>query len=277
MGCCSSSAKAPRTVPVKAQVISNGASDSGKQQKRVPIKKTSKFQWQDSNGWSDYDAVSDSRLKQAFLIGRPNAKFSINGESYSFLFKNGHMTQMNAKSGKVRNLRPARGMIPPQKPMLPEGDMIVITVKKEHVGQEVILVNHPGKKGETLKVAIPKKARAGQKIAIPIPTEMESVEEVARKQAAHNKGMSTGAKAAVGTTVVAAAGAGVLGGVILGDHLAGGTLAEQIGEGAVDAGEAAGEFAVDAGEAIGDFAEDVGEWLGDAGEDAGEWICSLFD
>merc|ERR1712046_416727 len=205
---------------------------------------------------------SDARLKQAFLIGRRNAKFSINGESYSFLFKNDSMTQMNQKTQKVRYMRPPQGMTAPRSPMLPVGDMIVITVKKEHVGQDFITVNHPGKKGETLKVALPKKARKGQKVAIPIPSGSETVEDVAKRQVKHNQGMSVRAKTAVGTTVIAAAGAGVLGGVILGGPLAGGSMAEDIGAAAVDAGEAVAEWAVDAGEDIGEFAEDVGEgWV----------------
>jgi hypothetical protein len=59
-----------------------------------------------------------------------------------------------------------------------------------------------------------------QKIAVPIPAPGEKVEDVAKRQ----EGMSTGAKVATGLGITAAAGAAVVGGVILGDHLAGGAL-----------------------------------------------------
>merc|ERR1712166_1113542 len=121
--------------------------------------------------------------------------------------------------------------------------------------------------------AIPTKAKAGQRIAVPIPSAGETVHDVASRQLQHNDRMSNGAKAAVGLGIVATAGAGVVGGVILGDHLAGGVMTETIADVAVDIGD----FAVDAGDAIGDWAEDVGDWLGDAGEDAGDWVCSIFD
>jgi hypothetical protein len=216
------------------------------------------------------------------LIGRTQAKFKLKNqqgdwEEYSFFFKKGKMTQKNLKSGNIREMRAPMGMIPPAQAMLPTGDMIFITVKPEHVGKDVIEVPNPRKKGEMIKVSLPKKVRAGQKIAIPIPGEGESVDDVAKRQQSHNNAMTTGSKVAVGAGVVAATGAGVVGGVILGDHLAGGTLAEDVADVAVDVADDAGDFALDAADAIGDFAEDVGDWLGDAGEDVGDWICSIFD
>merc|ERR1711957_786369 len=154
---------------------------------------------------------------------------------------------------------------------------------KNQAGKSTIQVTHP-KTREQITVAIPTKAKAGQRIAVPIPSAGESIHDVASRQLQHTERMSNGAKGAVGLGIVATAGAGVVGGVILGDHLAGGVMTEtiagvavDIGDFAVDAGEDIADFAVDAGDAIGDWAEDVGDWLGDAGEDAGDWVCSTFD
>lgn len=194
-----------------------------------------------------------------------------NRDKYSF--KRGTMSQKNIETRKIRQLRAPWGMFPPKQAMLPNGDMIVIALTAEQAGKKVIELQDPRRKDRSIKVSIPAKARKGQKIAIPIPGENELVEDVAKKQAELNKGMSTGAKVAVGAGITAAAGAGVVGGVILGDHLAGGTLTEDVADIAVEVGKDVAEFAVDAGEAIGDFAEDVGEWLGDTGEDVGDWIC----
>merc|ERR1719198_564121 len=147
-------------------------------------------------------------------------------------------------------------MFQPKEAVLPEGDFIVVALTADQAGKETIEIPNPRDKSQTITVSIPKKARKGQKIAVPIPAAGEKLEEVAKRQA----GMSTGAKVATGLGISAAAGAAVLGGVILGDHLAGGTLLEQ----AVDVAGDVGDFAVDAADAVGDFADDVGDWLGDA-------------
>merc|ERR1712151_687483 len=121
------------------------------------------------------------------------------------------------------------------------------------------------------------------KMAIPIPKKGESVAEVQEKQKKHAeeqkaKGKwSTGGKiAATGAALVAVG----VGGVILGDHLAGGDMAETIGETIVDTaedvGEAIGDFGEDAVDWIGDGGEDAIDWLGDAGEDVGDFIMDLF-
>jgi len=195
------------------------------------------------------------------------------------------MTQKNLDTGKVRNMRAPQGMLAPPSSMLPECELMFVTLTKAHKGKKTISVTHPKTK-ESIEVAIPAKAKPGQRIAVPIPRENQTVADVAKAQEKHNRGLSAGAKAAIGVTAVAGAGAAVVGGVILGDHLAGGTLAEDIADGAVDVAEDIADFAVDAGEAIadwdgwdaiGDYAEDVGDWLGDAAEDAGDWVVSLFD
>jgi len=279
---CSSSKAATCTKPAAPVLLARVINDGKTKAQRKPIQKDSKFQWMDGSGWQNYDSTSDAKLKQAFLVGRSECKFELRNkdgktDKYSFFFKSGTMSQKNIVTGKVRQLRAPWGMFPPKQAMLPKGDMIVITLTAEQAGKMMIEIQNPRRKDQSITVSIPAKARKGQKIAIPIPGEHEVVEDVAKKQAELNKGMSTGAKVAVGAGVTAAAGACVVGGVILGDHLAGGTLAEDVTDIAADVGEDIAEFAVDAGDAIGDFAEDVGDWLGDTGEDVGDWICSLVD
>merc|ERR1711953_977614 len=127
-------------------------------------------------------------------------------------------------------------------------------------------------------------AKVGAKMAIPIPRKGESVEEVQAKQKKHaeeQKGKwSTGGKVATTGAALAAVGAVGVGGVILGDHLAGGDMAETIGEAVVDVGEdvgeALGDFGEDAVDWLGDAGEDAIDWLGDAGEDVGDFIMDLF-
>lgn len=256
-----------------------GGGGGGARKRKKPIKKDSKFQWHGSGKWQDYDGATDARLKQAFLVGRPGAKFKVNTnggeEEYQMSFKKGNMAQTNVKTGKSRDIRPPWGMSAPNEPVLPEGDFIVVTLKPNQVGQETIEVTNPRDKSSKIKVSLPKKTKAGQKIAVPIPAPGESVEAVAKKQ----EGMTTGGKVAMGLGVCAVAGAAAVGGVILGDHLAGGSLIE---DGADSVQDAAGDVAdfvtgdVDLLEDAGDFAEDVGDWLGDATEDVGDWICSVF-
>lgn len=290
---CTSSKKMDVSPPVKAELVSQKPQKPKKQ--RVAIDKATKFQWQDSRGWNNYDSKTDAQLKKAYLIGHGSASFSVKNkqgewEKYNFQFKNRkNMTQTNSSTGNQRRMRPPPGMFPPAKSMLPPCEMMFITLTKEQAGKSTIQVIDPRDPNhKPMTVAIPSKAKAGQKIAVPLPGEGETCEDVAKRQIKHNQGLSAGAKVAIGTGIVAAGGAAVVGGVILGDHLAGGTMTETIAETAVDvgediadfavdAGEHIADFAVDAGEAIGDFAEDVGDWLGDAAEDTGDWICSIFE
>jgi len=126
--------------------------------------------------------------------------------------------------------------------------MTVITVGTGQPGT-VIIVNDPNNPGQKIDVFVPPTAKAGQKMAVPIPGKGETVQSVQAKQKKHDEekaekakagGWSTGAKVAAGGAAVVGIGAVGVGGVILGDHLAGGDLAADMGDGIVDAGEAVG-------------------------------------
>merc|ERR1719230_861703 len=119
-------------------------------------------------------------------------------------------------------------------------------------------INDPKNSGEKLEVFVPAGAKAGAKMAVPVPQEGETAADVRKRQ----EGYSAGAMAAMG---VAAAGAGVVGGAILGDHLTGGEV-----------GAAAGEWAEgaysDAADWVTGAAADVGAWAEGAYSDAADWV-----
>merc|ERR1711971_827981 len=161
--------------------------------------------------------------------------------------------------------------------------MVVVKVLAGQPGQ-MTTVPDPNNPGRQINVFVPPQAKVGSKMAIPIPKKGESVAQVQEKQRRHaekQKGQwSTGGKIATTGAALVTVGAVGVGGVILGDHLAGGDMAETIGETVVDAGEDVGDaiadFAEDAVDWLGDAGEDAIDWLGDAGEDMGDFIMDLF-
>jgi len=181
-------------------------------------RKESKFQITLSGQWEDYDKQEDMVLKRAYLVGQPNARFSLRGQQYEYNFKK--MIQKNLGTKKVREIRPPYGMTAPKQALLPKGSMVVLTVKKGQAGQ-TIEIDDPNNKGQKIAVNVPAGARAGQKMAVPVPEKGQSIEEVCRKQ----QGWSTGAKTAAGLAAVGTVGAAAVGGALVGDHLAGGTMA----------------------------------------------------
>jgi len=300
MGCGGSSSQpaaspAPAAQPVEGQMVEQVAPAAGAQRQSKGGKGAGSWQIFLDGQWKDYEKQEDMILKRAWLTGQKNAKFELRGQKYEYNFKK--MLQINKKTDKERKIRPPRGPKPPKKPLLPKGPMIFLVVGTGQPGT-MITVNDPNNPGKTLQVFVPAHAKPGQKMAVPIPSKGESVDDVVKKQQEHDaehgtKGQSwtTGGKVAAGGAAVAGLAAVGVGGVILGDHLAGGDLADTIGSAAVDAGEAAADGATDAADAVadwapgaadaaGDWAEgafaDAGDWLGDAGEDIGDFVMDLF-
>mmetsp|Transcript_3480 Transcript_3480/g.5799 ORF Transcript_3480/g.5799 Transcript_3480/m.5799 type:complete len:304 (-) Transcript_3480:104-1015(-) len=288
MGCGSSKAAAQPMAPAPPQQVKAGiildekiggsgclshpvgrGKGKGKGGKREPDarQKESKFQVKLDGQWKDYDNEEDKILKRAYMVGNQSVEYTFRRNHYRYDFK--LMQQQNVASGKSREIRRPKGFPPPPKSsILPTGPMVIVQVKAGQPGT-MITVPDPNNAGQKINVFVPPAARVGSKMAIPIPRKGESVAEVQEKQKKHaeetkGKWSTTGKIAATGAALVAVGAIGV-GGVILGDHLAGGDMAETIGATAVDVGE-------DVGEAIGDFAEDAVDWLGDAGEDAIDWL-----
>jgi len=314
MGCGGSKAaepaQQPAAAPVEGQMIeqvapSAGAptphkSGGGKGGGKGKGKGASSWQIKLDGNFKDYGKEEDAILKRAYMTGQKNAKFHLRGQSYEYNFKK--MIQKNQDTKKERQIRPPnKGPKPPKKPLLPTGPMIIITVGSGQPGTmiEVTDPNNPGKK---VQVFVPAHAKAGQKMAVPIPGKGEDVASVQAKQKKHDddQGLksspwSTGGKAAAGGVAIVGLAAVGVGGVILGDHLAGGEMAATVGEaaaggfddagdwladaagdGGADAVDAAGDWLEGAGEDIADFAVDAGDWLGDAGEDIGDFVMDLF-
>jgi hypothetical protein len=269
--------------PVGPTLFQPGHDGKGKSKSSVKIKK---WQIKLDGQWKDYDNQEDAILKRAYLVGQPNARFHLRGNDYEYNFRK--MIQINKKTRKEREIRPPPGFRPPKQELLPTGPMTIITVGTGQPGS-MITVNDPNNPGQKIDVFVPPTAKAGQKMAVPIPGKGETVQSVQAKQKKHDEekaekakagGWSTGSKVAAGGAALVGIGAVGVGGVILGDHLAGGDLAADMGDGIVDAGEAVGGAVADAGEAIADWApdavEDAADWLGDAGGDIGEFIMDFF-
>jgi len=286
MGCNESTKKAadpgPDTTTIVAQqgqLIEPTGGRSGGQGGRGGGK-PKKWQIMLENQWRDYEEQEDKILKRAYLIGQPNAEFSLRGQKYKYHFRT--MTQHNQNTGKDRKIRPPPGPKPPKNPLLPRGPMVILTVREGQAGNN-ISVPDPNNPGKSVNVFVPPHARPGQKMAVPIPAKGESVSAVQEKQKKHDAEKkksggkwSTGGKVAATGAALVGVGAIGVGGVILGDHLAGGEMAGEIGSVAEGVGEDVADWATTAGEDVGEWFGDAGEWLGDAAEDVGDFIVDLF-
>jgi len=223
-----------------------------------------KFQVKLGRDWQDYSKEEDKILKRAFMAGFPTAKFHLRGQNYEYNFKN--MSQKNKDSGKERDIRAPNKWKQPKKPLVEQGPTTVITVPAGTAGT-TIQVPYPGVPGGFISVNVPKNAKAGQAMLVPIPKDKiitSGGEKHEKAEPAKGGGWSTGAVVAVGA---GAAGLGVAGAIL------GVAVAE---EGADAVGDMLADGAVDAGEAVGDFAVDAGEFLVDAGEEVGDFIMDLF-
>merc|ERR1719333_12955 len=179
------------------------------------------------------------------------------------------MAQINTDTRKERQIRAPRNWRAPSKPLVPAGPTTVITVPPGSPGT-TIQVPHPGVKGAFIAVNVPRKAKAGQAMLVPVPAEaaVTATGSPVKAEKKSSGGWSTGAKVAAGTAGVAGAAGLAVGGVVLAEH---------VSEHGVDATfDAIGDGLTDAGEAIGDFAVDAGEFVVDAAEDVGDFIMDLF-
>jgi hypothetical protein len=235
--------------------------------------KVSRFQVELSGAWKDYDPEEDKVLKRAFMSGFPGCKFHYRGNDYEYDFKNN--MQKNLKNGKERKIRPPFNWKAPAEPVVPKGQTKTHIVQKGQAGT-VIRLKHPN--GGTFPVEVPKQAKVGQSMLVPVPESAvpEDAPAAAPAPASGGGGWSTGAKVAAGVVGAGVVGAGVVGGVLIAEHGVEGA-GDIIADGAADAGEAVADFAGDAGDAIGSAAETAGEHIGEFAGDAGEWIMDAAD
>merc|ERR1719450_982934 len=80
------------------------------------------------------------------------------------------MVQINTDTRKERQIRAPRNWKAPSKPLVPKGPTTVITVPPGSPGK-TIQVPHPGVKGAFIAVNVPRKAKAGQAMLVPVPSE----------------------------------------------------------------------------------------------------------
>merc|ERR1719263_2686410 len=183
------------------------------------------------------------------------------------------MVQVNKGTGKSRAIRAPSKWKAPTKPLVPPGKTTVVNVPRGAPGT-TIQVPYPGKPGAFIAVNVPKSAKIGQAMLVPVPdtptyaTTATVDAHGSSASPAPSAGWSTGAKVVAGTAAGVGVGAAAVGGAILGDHIA---------EHGLDATvDAVGDGLADAGEAIEDFAVDAGDFIVDSAEDAGDFIMDLF-
>ena len=264
----------------------------------------SKFQVKLEGVFRDYETQEDKVVKRAFMTGFKHADFQFRGQKYKYDFSN--MTQTNLGTGKSRDIRPPHGWKAPTKQLVPKGKTMCLTIRPGQPGKS-IMVNHPEALGSKFAVNVPRSAKVGQKMLVPLPDVSKAVYGGGRSsgkgrggsgsglgrgsgggcgdggakpgQEKDSTGWSTGAKVVAGTAAVGVgAAAGALG-VYAAEHGVEET-GDMLVEGAGDAADAVGEWVPDAAEAVVDWTEeavaDAGDWLGDAGEDIGDFVMDLF-
>eukprot|EP00746_Dinoflagellata_sp_MGD_P002784 gnl/MRDRNA2_/MRDRNA2_105442_c0_seq1.p1 gnl/MRDRNA2_/MRDRNA2_105442_c0~~gnl/MRDRNA2_/MRDRNA2_105442_c0_seq1.p1 ORF type:complete len:274 (+),score=81.76 gnl/MRDRNA2_/MRDRNA2_105442_c0_seq1:88-822(+) len=241
------------------------------------------FQVQLGGHWKDYDKEEDNCLKRAYMTGAKKAKYSIRGgQMYEYDFTK--MVQKNLESGKERDIRAPynwkkKGVKPPSQPIA-SGPTMVVKVPPGGPGT-VIQVPHPKDKSMNIAVEVPKTARVGAAMIVPVPPLPGTYapgEPVAAPYVTSGGGgggdkkkdtsLSAGEKAGFAVGGAALIGGMAVAGAVIGDAAADGAF-----DGAIaDAGAALG----DAGDVIGDVAGDAGDWLMDIGGDAGDFVMDLF-
>merc|ERR1719235_3138244 len=78
------------------------------------------------------------------------------------------MVQINPESGKERQIRAPHKMKPPSAPIVPSGPTMVVKVPPGGPGTQ-ITVPHPQDKSVSFVVDVPKRARVGAAMIVPVP------------------------------------------------------------------------------------------------------------
>merc|ERR1719335_2057528 len=78
------------------------------------------------------------------------------------------MVQINTDTRKERQIRAPRNWKQPSTPLVPSGPTTVVTVPPGSAGK-TIQVPHPSQKGQFISVNVPKGAKAGQAMLVPVP------------------------------------------------------------------------------------------------------------
>merc|ERR1719263_1815927 len=122
------------------------------------------------------------------------------------------MVQVNKGTGKSRAIRAPNKWKAPTKPLVPPGKTTVVNVPHGAPGT-TIQVPYPGKPGAFIPVNVPKSAKPGQAMLVPVPdtptyaTTATVDAHGSGASAASSAGWSTGAKVAAGSAAVVGVGA----------------------------------------------------------------------
>ena len=249
----------------------------------------SKFQVELGGQFEDYNPAEDKVIKRAFMTGCKDVRFSFRSQRYKYDFRS--MTQTNVGTGKSRAIRVPHGWKAPSKQLVPQGKTVCLTIRPGQPGKS-IRVNHPDAAGMQFVVNVPRKAKVGRKMLVPVPDISRAVRckgaysggrsdggGDAKPHSETKSGWSTGTKVAAGAAAVGIGAAGGALGVYAAEHGVEET-GEMLAGGATDALDAVGDWVPDAAEAVVDWGEeavgDAGDWLEGAGEDVGEFFMDLF-
>merc|ERR1712014_422685 len=104
------------------------------------------------------------------------------------------MVQVNTDTRKERQIRAPRNWRAPSKPLVPAGPTTVVTVPPGSPGT-TIQVPHPGVKGAFIAVNVPRSAKPGQAMLVPVPAEapVTAAGEPVQAEKKSSGGWSTGA------------------------------------------------------------------------------------
>merc|ERR1719482_2217633 len=78
------------------------------------------------------------------------------------------MMQLNKGTGKSRAIRAPNKWKAPRKPLVPPGKTTVVNVPRGAAGT-TIQVPYPGRPGAFIAVNVPKSAKSGQAMLVPVP------------------------------------------------------------------------------------------------------------
>merc|ERR1719498_1289417 len=115
------------------------------------------------------------------------------------------MLQTNKGTGKSRAIRAPNKWKAPKEPLVPPGKTTVVTVPRGSPGT-TIQVPYPGRPGAFIAVNVPKSAKPGQAMLVPVPECPVNVSAAtagaAKSTSSTSSGWSTGTKVAAGTAAV---------------------------------------------------------------------------
>ncbi|CAJ1362668.1 unnamed protein product [Effrenium voratum] len=115
--------------------------------------------------WENYEATEDGVLKEAYLAGQDEVHFKLHGAPYKVDFR--QMLQVNLGTGRRRPIRAPHSWQESSGHIL-EGRRLVVQVPEGGPGS-CIYVPNPDQAGDFLTVQVPREAKAGAGMVIPLP------------------------------------------------------------------------------------------------------------